>query len=273
MNSQLLVGGRKIEDTQAFRNAIEMENKKIREEYEDRLRDLEKEREIISEDIAQVDKYKQLLLKQRDIMIALTGRLNERDETIVQLQEELDAFDRLHQETEDKLEESQNKINLFIKYLKQHGIKVPNELESTKPEKKQNQKKTASIHDTFEVNNQQEEIIELAQLVEEQQSEIQRLYQEIATINEHKSNSNHKADEYCNITQEDENILEKSIHMKNLIDSVIQTLSKPNDPNELQKVAKDLISLQKIVAHTIEEKESRIENSNALNNISNFSKN
>ncbi len=41
-----------------------------------------------------MDRYKQLLLKQRDIMIALTARLNERDETIIQLQEELDASEK-----------------------------------------------------------------------------------------------------------------------------------------------------------------------------------
>ena len=34
----------------------------------------------------QVDRYKQLLLKQRDIMIALTARLNERDDQINMLQ-------------------------------------------------------------------------------------------------------------------------------------------------------------------------------------------
>jgi len=37
-------------------------------------------------------------------MIALTTRLNDRDETILQLQEELDAFERIHQETEEILE-------------------------------------------------------------------------------------------------------------------------------------------------------------------------
>ena len=45
-------------------------------------------------------RLQKLLLKQRDIMIALTGRLNERDETIIQLQEELDAYDRINRETE-----------------------------------------------------------------------------------------------------------------------------------------------------------------------------
>ena len=39
-----------------------------------------------TEESAQVDRYKQLLLKQRDIMIALTARLNERDEQILTLQ-------------------------------------------------------------------------------------------------------------------------------------------------------------------------------------------
>lgn len=55
-------------------------------EYEARLKELEAERTAVEEDLAQVDRYKTLLLKQRDIMIALTARLNERDEQIVTLQ-------------------------------------------------------------------------------------------------------------------------------------------------------------------------------------------
>ena len=42
-----------------------------------------------------MDRYKSLLLKQRDIMIALTARLNERDETIINLQSECDALERI----------------------------------------------------------------------------------------------------------------------------------------------------------------------------------
>lgn len=41
----------------------------------------------------QVDRYKALLIKQRDIMSALTQRLTQRDEQIVTLQEELEAYD------------------------------------------------------------------------------------------------------------------------------------------------------------------------------------
>ncbi len=46
-------------------------------------------------------------------MIALTSRLNERDETIVQLQEELDAYDKIHGETEDLLNMKNEKVKVL----------------------------------------------------------------------------------------------------------------------------------------------------------------
>lgn len=104
LNSQLLIGGKQIEDTPQFKSALEEKQRLIRQEYEGKLSELERERQQIEEDKAQVDRYKQLLLKQRDIMIALTARLNERDETIITLQEELDAYERVHRETEIMVE-------------------------------------------------------------------------------------------------------------------------------------------------------------------------
>ena len=83
LQGQVLVGGtegKNVQDTPAFRNALKEHQEKIRREYESRLHDLERERETIEEEKAQVDRYKQLLLKQRDIMILLTQRLNERDD-------------------------------------------------------------------------------------------------------------------------------------------------------------------------------------------------
>ena len=50
-----------------------------------------------------MDRYKHLLIKQRDIMIALTSRLTERDDTITQLQQELDAYDTRQMELEDEV--------------------------------------------------------------------------------------------------------------------------------------------------------------------------
>lgn len=125
MNSQMLVGGRKIEDTPQFRSALEEQQRLIRQEYEGKLSEIEREREQIEEDKQQVDRYKSLLQKQRDIMIALTSRLNERDETIIQLQEELDAYDRIHRETEQVIELKQMRVQQLEKYIENDCKRQP----------------------------------------------------------------------------------------------------------------------------------------------------
>ena len=125
LNSQLLVGGKKIEDTPQFKSALEEKQRIIRQEYEGKLSELERERQQIEEDKAQVDRYKQLLLKQRDIMIALTARLNERDETIIQLQEELDAYERIHRETESLVDKKQERILQLEQVMQAKGVVVP----------------------------------------------------------------------------------------------------------------------------------------------------
>ncbi|CAD8044040.1 unnamed protein product [Paramecium primaurelia] len=129
LNSQMLVGGQKIEETPQFQNALEKQQKLIRQQYQEKLQELEKERQNIEEDKAQTDKYKQLLLKQRDIMIALTNRLNERDETILQLQEELDAYDKLQKELEDINQTKDSRIKQLVELLKQKDIEIPMNLE------------------------------------------------------------------------------------------------------------------------------------------------
>ena len=60
-------------------------------------------------------------------MIALTSRLNERDETIIQLQEELDAYDRITLETESSIESKQARIQQLEQFIKDEcGRQVPN---------------------------------------------------------------------------------------------------------------------------------------------------
>jgi len=103
------------------------QQEKLTKEYEFKLADLERERETIEEEKAQVDRYKQLLLKQRDIMIALTQRLVERDEQIMALQDELDAYDSHHKELEEKLDE---KTAMLIKFQR-----ISMEVNATSPYK------------------------------------------------------------------------------------------------------------------------------------------
>lgn len=59
-------------------------------------------------------------------MIALTSRLNERDETIIQLQEELDAYDRIHRETEQIIEIKQGNIHQLESFIREQcGTEPP----------------------------------------------------------------------------------------------------------------------------------------------------
>lgn len=122
-----LEGGNGVIDTEdpLIREAIREHQDRIRKEYECRLADLEKERETIEEEKAQVDRYKQLLLKQRDIMIALTQRLNERDEQITALQDELDASDRHQKELEEKLDEKTAHLIHLQRVTMEHSANSP----------------------------------------------------------------------------------------------------------------------------------------------------
>mmetsp|Transcript_62364 Transcript_62364/g.167305 ORF Transcript_62364/g.167305 Transcript_62364/m.167305 type:complete len:591 (-) Transcript_62364:39-1811(-) len=104
MNSQLLMGG-SHPAAPTDQASLRAENEKIHQEYQLKLEELERERQVLEEDKSQVDRYKNLLLKQRDIMIALTARVNERDETIARLQEELDAYDTNQRRMEDALDQ------------------------------------------------------------------------------------------------------------------------------------------------------------------------
>jgi hypothetical protein len=131
LESQMLIGGDaggppgRLMDTPAFRNALKEHQEKIRAKYEARLQELEKERETMEEEKAQVDRYKQLLLKQRDIMILLTQRLNERDDQIVALQDELDAYDRHQRDLEEKLDEKTAALIHLQRVVLEHNTSSP----------------------------------------------------------------------------------------------------------------------------------------------------
>ena len=84
--------------------------------------ELERERQQLEDDKVHVERYKHLLLKQRDIMIGLTSRLNERDETIINLQCELD---RVEQMKGDLNQKAVSRIKTLEYLLKQNGIDIP----------------------------------------------------------------------------------------------------------------------------------------------------
>ena len=74
MNSQMITRGHKIEETPQFKSALKNQLQK----YESKIQEIKKEK--MFEDINESEQYKDTLNKQKDIMIALSNKLNERDE-------------------------------------------------------------------------------------------------------------------------------------------------------------------------------------------------
>ena len=104
MSEQMITGGHKIEETPQFQNALKNQLKL----YENKILEIEKERQQLEEDKAENKEYKELLLKQRDIMNALTYKLNERDEYIAQLQEELESTEKNEQGLRNRVQFLEN---------------------------------------------------------------------------------------------------------------------------------------------------------------------
>jgi hypothetical protein len=104
MQSQLLIGGQNVEDTPAFRTLLAAEQARIREQYAARVAELEGERRAFSEDRAAAERLKGLLVKQRDVMVALTGRLAERDQKVLALQGQVESAELRAKEAEDALD-------------------------------------------------------------------------------------------------------------------------------------------------------------------------
>ncbi|GLC37088.1 hypothetical protein PLESTM_000539500 [Pleodorina starrii] len=142
MQSQLLSGGSSgaaLQEVPAVRAMLQREANKVKEHYEARIRALEAERQDAEGSAsAEVDRYKQLLLKQRDIMIALTARLNERDERINSLQEELDAYDRYQRQLEDQLDAKTTELISLRKAAVEHAAASPVGLRGVDPSALQN---------------------------------------------------------------------------------------------------------------------------------------
>ena len=72
-----------------------------------------------------VERYKHLLLKQRDIMIGLTSRLNERDETIISMQQELAEYDNRVKWVNQGNQRCQDRVKQLESLLRSKKIDVP----------------------------------------------------------------------------------------------------------------------------------------------------
>lgn len=98
------------------KNACENPNCEIR------LEKLEQEQQ---ENLNQIEKYKALLLKQRDIMIALTEKLNQRDDSIIHLHNEMEIVENINFESETNISRLENRVALLEDFISKNGFSVP----------------------------------------------------------------------------------------------------------------------------------------------------
>ena len=131
MNSQMIIGGEKknlIENSSYFRIALEERQNVLLKEFDNKFQEFENERLKLENDKFEVERYKNLLIKQRDIMITLTSKLNERDENIVQLQEENETYEKINSRQEDLIEKMENYIFNINNFINENNILLPENL-------------------------------------------------------------------------------------------------------------------------------------------------
>ena len=178
-------------------------------------------------------------------MIALTTRLNERDETIIQLQEELDAYDRIHRETEDFLEIKSARVAQLETLLKENNIQIPKEnsengvlspfrrgLESDRVNTQGPEMVNYDGQETYNITQQniqnaEERISELTLVADNQKSEINRLRAELEHLQTSNIDTNEFVKHEMNLMAEK---VKKAEETQNSLKEIIRKKGKLFDP-------------------------------------------
>ena len=93
MSEQMIIGGHKIEETPQFQKALK--NQLIL--YENKILEIEKERQLLEEDKDKNKEYEQILIEQKNIMNNLTSKLNLKDEKIAENEQKIKNFEKNEQ--------------------------------------------------------------------------------------------------------------------------------------------------------------------------------
>ena len=142
MNLQMIKGGEKIsiEETPQFKNALLEKQCLLEKDFEQKLLEIEKEREQIEDSKSQVEAYNKLLYQQRDIMNNLTINLKEKDDiinynkkVISDLNKKIIELNNILQLRNDSIEEMEKLLdNNNIPHTKYSNINLAMPIISTK---------------------------------------------------------------------------------------------------------------------------------------------
>ena len=127
MSFQMIPGGQniKIEDTPEFKTLLQKHQILLQKDFNEKLSDLEKEKELIQISKEQVDSYNVLLHKQREAMDNLTLNLKEKEDNISHLNEMIDSYEKIINEQDNIIEMKNQRIKLLENILIKNNVEFP----------------------------------------------------------------------------------------------------------------------------------------------------
>ena len=127
MKFQMIQGGQKIkiEDTPEFKTLLQKHQILLQKDFNEKLNDLEKEKELMQISKEQVDSYNDLLNKQKEKMEYLTNNLKEKEDNINHLNEMIDSYEKIISEQDNIIEIKNQRIKLLENILIKHNVSFP----------------------------------------------------------------------------------------------------------------------------------------------------
>ena len=231
-----------IKCTPTINGEIEVDPKVLLKKYEEELRNLRatNEEKIVeqfdnSESIGiresnkeneqvqkQLEKYKQLLLKQRDIMIALTSRLNNRDETILQLRSELETFYTKSNKPSSQINSDANSLDNF-----NDRINIAKGNSCTYSADKEDRKLKGNPTENY--GNFNHFMASISQDENDSQNSVIKTQNSLEKIVKNVSYAENLSSDLCTG-----------------LDDIINSLTKQNDSINLHKIAQSILELQSL---------------------------
>ena len=156
MKFQMIPGGQKIkiEDTPEFKTLLQKHQILLQKDFNEKLNDLEKEKELIQISKEQVDSYNDLLNKQKETMESLTSNLKEKEDNINHLNEMIDSYEKIINEQDNIIEIKNQRIKLLENILIKNNVSFPkdNIIQTNFFNDKDNNNKTNLINENI-INN------------------------------------------------------------------------------------------------------------------------
>ena len=111
-----------IEKTPEFISALEKKQNSLLKEFDIKLQEFQRESNKninVNNNKEEIERYKQLILKEREMMSTLTNKINEREETILQLQEDNKVFEKINEQQDNYIFLLNKNFKNLIEYCQQ----------------------------------------------------------------------------------------------------------------------------------------------------------